>query len=165
MFHFSLHYNSSFGQVFELSESNRLLATSSGKSSNSTISPIQSNNWYSSQHWQNTLFWHVFSWNGSNVLGVSLHSLKLQVNIFLWTWELGPDGKRSIFPRWNLNTRSIKLSRKTHWFLFLFISITALVKFLCFRKKQASCHFLLGNHLIVPFHQFRKQQLWQSALK
>ena len=46
-------------------ESDGLLATSSGKSSNSTISLIQSNNWNGSQHWQNTLFWHVFPWNGS----------------------------------------------------------------------------------------------------
>lgn len=42
--HFPLHYNNRLGQVFELSESNRLLATSSGKSSNSTILPIQGNN-------------------------------------------------------------------------------------------------------------------------
>ena len=34
-----------------------------GKSSDRTVYPYQSNNWYGSQHSQNTPHWHFFSWN------------------------------------------------------------------------------------------------------
>lgn len=37
--------------------------------------------------------------------------IKLQRKTFLWTWELGPDGKRSIFPQWKLDSYCLKLAQ------------------------------------------------------
>ena len=169
LLHFSPHYHSSSGQYLSFLIKNNNNKTNPGCCCWNVIWEYSHLIWVTTGmavSTNRTLFPDLFS-HGMvpSVLEVSLHSSKTAGRRVLWTWELGPDGKRSIFPQWNLNTCSIKLSRKTHSFLFLFISITALVKFLCFWKKQASCHFLLGNHLIVPFHLFRKQQLWQSAFK
>ena len=58
--------------LYQLSERNRCLPLLAGKSSDRRVSPIQGNNKYSSQYSQNTLPWHLFSWNGIGVLSVSL---------------------------------------------------------------------------------------------
>lgn len=64
-FHFSLHYNNCFGQLFEFSETNQLFSPLLAvKSSDSTDSPNQGHNNYGSQHSKNTLTWSLFTWNG-----------------------------------------------------------------------------------------------------
>ena len=37
--------------------------------------------------------------------------IKLQGKTFLWTWELGPDGKRNVFPQWKLDSYCLKLAQ------------------------------------------------------
>ena len=44
---------------------------------------------------------------------------------------------------------------KPWWFIFLFITTAALVKFLIFWTQQVASHFLLGSHLTVQFHLIR----------
>ena len=95
-----------------------------GKSSESTFSPNQCNNRYGSQHLQKTLPWPIFSWNGSVSYMCLYIAVKLQGNMVLWTWELGPDGKNRIFFLWKLKSCRLKPARKTHWFIFLLILTT-----------------------------------------
>ena len=44
-------------------------------------------------------------------------------------------------------------------FIFLFITTTALAKFLVFWMQQVACHFLLGSHLIVQLHLIRVKKV------
>ena len=82
------------------------------------------------------------------VLEVSHTALQLRGNMFLWTWALGPNGKRRIFTQWNLG--SFIPARRTYFFTFLFISTTSFVMILSFLKQKASSDFLLGSHLTAP---------------
>ena len=75
------------------------------------------------------------------VLGVSIHNTEIAGKQVLWTWELEPDGKSSIFPPWNLDHCSLKLARKTFWFISLFIK-TTLVMYLSFLKVISCLPFL-----------------------
>ena len=91
-----------------------------GKSSDSTVSPTQCNNRYGSQHSQKTP-WPIFSWNGSVSYMCLYIAVRLQGNMVLWTWELGPDGKNRIFLLWKPKSCRLKPARKAHWFIFLFV--------------------------------------------
>ena len=78
------------------------------------------------------------------VLGVSIHNTEIAGKQVLWTWELEPDGKSCIFPPWNLDHCSLKLARKTFWFISLFIK-TTLVMYLSFLKVISCLPFLAGK--------------------
>ena len=101
-------------------------------SSDRTVSPDQGDNRYAS-HTHRRLSPDLFS-HGivQGVYGCVYKAQKLQQSMFLQTWELRPDGKRSIFPLWKLDNCLLKTARKTPYFIFLFITATALVKHLNF---------------------------------
>lgn len=82
---------------------------------------------------------------------MSLHSSKLAgkhafVNLEIGTWR-----KKQYFHLWKCDSCRFKPARKAHWFPFLLITVTALVKHLC-STKMAACHFILGSHLRVQLH-------------
>ena len=61
-----------------------------------------------------------------------------------------PDGKWSTLPLLKVNSWSLRPARKTHWFIFLFITITDLVKGLNFLKATGCLSlFFLGYHQTV----------------
>ena len=76
------------------------------------------------------------------VLGVLYTAWKLYGNMFLWTWNLGPDCKSSIFL---FESCSFKPARKTHWFIFLFSIASDLVKYLSFLKETSFLPTLSGK--------------------
>lgn len=88
------------------------------------------------------------------VLGMSLHNSEAASKHTLWTWELGPCSKSNIFHLGKLDNWSLKPVRKTHWFIFILITITVLVKFLSFLDLTGFLP-LLACHLIVYFHLIR----------
>jgi len=99
-----------------------------------------------------TLFADTFSHEMVQcVLVVSLHSSETERKHALWTWDLGPDGKRHIFPQWKLDSCSLKFARKTHWFIFFPLIQQLWSPFGVFWKKQDAYHFMLGSHLSVCF--------------
>ena len=60
--------------------------------------------------------------------------------MFFWTWELGPDGKSSIFPQWKLESCSLECARKTQWFIIHYITTKVhLVKTMVFPVVMYGC--------------------------
>ena len=70
---------------------------------------------------------------------------------FLWTLELGSDGKKKYFPQWKLDSFSLKLARKTHWLIFLFIT----------KKKKKSFGHDFEFSEIKRMLQIRWEVIWQ----
>ena len=108
--------------------------------------------------WQSTLKenpplnFFFFSWNGTMCpRSLFTQSWKYRETCLV-KLKLGPDGKRSIFILWKLDIFSFIPGGKTHWFISLFIAITALVRFWVIWRQQAGCHFLLESHLTVQFN-------------
>ena len=91
-----------------------------------------------------------------SIMGVSLHSFETSgKHVFVKSLQkLGPDGKTNIFRQWMLEICSLKSARKTHWFIFLFIT-TVLLSIWNFWKKQAACHLKLWSRLTALFHLIR----------
>ena len=82
-------------------------------------------------------------------------SLNLQGSMHLWTWELAPDCKSSIFPLLNLNNFNLKTARNNTgnsgpFFSSLKQQLWSSIS--VFWKEKAAFHFLLGSHLRVQFH-------------
>ena len=103
------------------------------------ISTNQSNNRYGSQQSQNTLPDIFFSCNG-NLCPMNIYTaLKLQWNVFV-NLGIGAWWQKKYLSTVKAGSCSPKQSRKTHSFIFLFIT-TALVDFLSFLKEKG---FTLG---------------------
>lgn len=96
---------------FEFSERNSLRVTSCREVIWSTDSLIRK--WrYGSQHPQNSLFWHPFSWSGTlypRSVFTQLWNCTKHVFVNL---GIRSDGERSIFPLWKLDSCSLKLAVK-----------------------------------------------------
>ena len=117
-----------------------------GKSPDSIVSPNENNNRYGNQLSENNLPWHLFSWNGTVCPRCVFTQLwSCQETCFCENWELGPYGKTCIFHIYKLDNSSLKPARKTHWFIFLFMTATVLVKFLSFPKETRCLPLLVGR--------------------
>ena len=116
-----------------------------------TDSPNQRNNWYGNPHSQNTLPWPLFSWNGIVCpRNVFYTALKQQGNIIFGTWILAPKGKNSFIPLWKQVVSASNLPPKPQWVIFLFITISALIKYLRF-PKETGCLSLLAGELSLEY--------------
>ena len=129
----------------------RCLPLLSGKSSPSALSANSAENRCGSQHSQNTLLRLLFSWNGIVCpRNVFYTALKQQGNIIFGTWILAPKGKNSFIPLWKQVVSASNLPPKPQWVIFLFITISALIKYLRF-PKETGCLSLLAGELSLEY--------------
>lgn len=96
-------------------------------------------------HSQKTLPWPLFSWNSTGCLWVCLQGTETPAKHVFANLGIEAWWQKKYFPLWKLDNCLLKPARKTHYFIFLFITATALVKHLSFLKVTGCLSLLAGK--------------------
>ena len=134
-----------------------------GKLSESTVSPNQGNNRYGSQRSQNTLPWHLFSWNSTLYPSVYLLSSETVRNHVFVNLGFGAWCNRQYFPPvkagW-LQAQTCQENRVS-FFSSLKHQLWSIFEFSKQFSKEIGCLPLLaGNFLTLQFHLIKANKVW-----
>ena len=129
----------------------------------STVSPNQGNNRYGSQRSQNTLPWHLFSWNSTLYPSVYLLSSETVRNHVFVNLGFGAWCNRQYFPPvkagW-LQAQTCQENRVS-FFSSLKHQLWSIFEFSKQFSKEIGCLPLLaGNFLTLQFHLIKANKVW-----